>query len=149
MKLKVALFLMVSGLSALSSAGVNDTKTLLTQIGQNADVGNGSWDVKTYDVSTFDVTKAIASDLKEAQQQYPKCGKYSTIPYRRDSIKEIGKAASDNKTVDALSALYKQGKIAKMYAIHNDMHNIDCAQLWVEVYTTDGFLLEINYGEND
>jgi hypothetical protein len=124
------------------------TKRVLNFIAQNAEVGNGSTNLKTYDPKNFDVVAAMKSDLKQVKKEFPKCGPFNTTSFRRESIEALRKVTSDAQTADALADLYRKGKISKMYTIHTN-NEIDCSRMWIEVYTTDGDLLEIYYGMND
>ena len=146
MKCLAALLIVL--VTAAARADQAATKAVLADIAKAADLENGSWDIKEYNMNGFDVQKAMDSDLAQAKELYPKCGPFRSFEFRRESIASIKTVGQDAKTAAALRALYNQDKIAKMYAIKTNK-NIDCSQLWIEVYTTDGVLLELNYGHDD
>lgn len=77
-----------------------------------------------------------------------KCGPYGTTTDRRETIALMAKITDDKPTADALTVLYDAEQISKMYSIYTNK-NIECSQMWVEVYTIDGWLLEPFYGMND
>ena len=136
------------GLATSSASADSSTRRVLNFIAQNADVANGSTNLKTYDPKDFDVAAAMKKDLKQVKKEFPDCGPFKTTSFRRESIEALRKSTNDGKTADALADLYKKGKISKMYSI-NTNNEIDCSRMWVEVYTTDGDLLELYYGMND
>jgi hypothetical protein len=139
--------LMVVCLSGVAMAEEADTSKALQTIAKNAQVGNGDVRVGKYEVAKFDEAKAI-KEMLVVKTDYPKCGPWKGTKFRRDGIAQIRKFGSDAATADALTELYKDKKIARIYSIRTN-NEIDCSRLWVDVYTVDGNKLELYYGMND
>jgi hypothetical protein len=145
---KLAGILVFCIIASAAYAADSSTHKTLQQIADNADVGNGETDLTTYNASSLNLAAAISKDLNQVKKDFPDCGPFKTTQYRRESIDALRKESNDSKTADALSDLYRQGKIAKIYSITTNI-GIDCSRMWVRVYTTDGELLKIYYGMND
>lgn len=131
-----------------AGAKSSDLKSELQKIAENANVANGGTEIKKYDIDSLDIEKSMDSDMKIIKKEYPKCGPFKKTVYRRDTIEAINKKAFDPDTAKALTDLYNQGKIVKMYSILTN-NDIDCSRMWVEVFTSEGLLLELYYGMND
>lgn len=149
MKTFASIFGVLSACVAMTSAYAGDsTKKQLQEIAENAEVANGSTDLKAYDARTFKLVTALNKDLKIVKKDHPDCGPYLTTQSRRETIDALRKYSDDDVTADALNTLYKDKKIFKMYSIRLN-NDIDCSRMWVEVFTTDGNVLELYYGLND
>jgi hypothetical protein len=146
--LAFSLFILLSYASFAQTA--TDTKIDVQSIAQNAEVANGGTEVKTYDAKTLNADQMLKTDLASVRKEYGrKCGPYITSTDVAHSIQLIrDDIPGDKVTADALDQLNQKGQILKMYSITTN-NEIDCSRSWVEVFTTDGQLLELYYGMND
>ncbi len=143
------IFLTISLLLATQfSMAASDLEKTLNTIAENAQIGNGSVEVKHFDLKTFKVEELFANDLAAVKAEYKDCGPFHTEKNRRPAIQVVREIGYDTETADALQALYDQKKILKMYTIHTN-NEIECSRMWAQVYTTEGWLLELYYGMND
>ncbi len=144
----IAVFLISNTVTVYASSSSRSTKDILQEIADNAEVANGSTEVKEYNAKTLDVSKELSNDLKVAQKHWDGCGPFKTTTYRRDSIRALEEYSHDQKVIDALMHLYQEKKISKSYSISTN-HNVECSQIWVEIFTTDGYRLSLWYGLGD
>ena len=150
MKMKSISLIAFTTLTILASFTFSDASTekKLNEIAVNATLGNGSADVKTFNVKTVDFAAELKRDLAWVKKEFPKCGPFKVTDYRRDTIAAMLKFTDDQETAKALTELYNDKKLKASYSILTN-NDIDCSRMWVQVFTNDGYLLELYYGLND
>ncbi len=139
MKSLMAFVLLIASLSSFAG-----TQEVLQAIADNANVGNGDAEVSKKSFTAAEGSKLI----KYWKGRWDNCTfskPYTSNKAAFNAVKEYG---FDEDTAKALAKLEKSGKIAKVFGFETD-HDIACSQMWINVYTTDGYALEIWYGMGD
>lgn len=139
MKLVLAFFVTV--MTAQAYAG---TAEVLQAIADNANVGNGSADVTKKSFTPAEGSKL----LKYWKGRWDNCTFSKPYASNKAAISAVREYGFDEETAKAIAKLEKSGKVAKIYGFETD-HDIACSQLWVNVYTVDGYSLELWYGMGD
>ena len=137
----------------ISTSAFAGLKEDMQGIADNAEVGNGSANLKAYIVKDFNAETALSKDLSDVKKEFDqgdfKCGPFKITKDRRQTIKVVASGMpGDKATAAKLTELNNQKKILKAYSITTN-NEIECSRSWVEVYTTDGLHLALYYGMND
>ncbi len=140
MKTLLALVMMFNCLSVSAA-----TKDVLEAIAENANVGNGSADVTKAPAFTDAAGKKL---LKYWAGRWDNCTFSKPYPTTKAALAALKEYSFDDATVNALKKLDQAGRIAKVYGFETD-HDIACSQIWLNVYTVDGYVLELWYGLGD
>lgn len=140
MKTILSLFLALAALSAIAA-----TKDVLQAIADNADVANGSAEVSKKPLITPAERKKLVNYWKG---RWDNCTFSKPYASNDAALKALADYSSDTATVDAIKKLISQGRVAKIYGFETD-HDIACSQIWINVYTIDGYVLELWYGLGD
>lgn len=140
MKSLLALALMFNILSASAA-----TKDILQAIADNAEVANGSADVSKKPSFTDAEGKKL---LRYWMGRWDNCTFSKPYPSTKVALLALKKYSNDIPTVNALAKLDQQGRIAKIFGFETD-NDIACSQVWLNVYTIDGYVLELWYGLGD
>ncbi|MFL5783122.1 MAG: hypothetical protein ACJ76H_00850 [Bacteriovoracaceae bacterium] len=130
-------------LALTTTAFAKTTQQLLQDIADNADVANGNAEVKK---GSFN-QKAADAQMKNWKSRWDNCT--FTKPYVDDkALSSLLKYSDDSVTVNAIKELQKSHLVTKVYGYETD-NDIACSQVWINVYTKDGYVLELWYGLGD
>ncbi len=139
--MKFALVLIVTFSVFSAFAG---TAEVLQAIADNANVGNGGAEVSKKAFTSAEGAKM----LKYWKGRWDNCTFSKPYTSNKAAISAVKDYGFDEDTAKTLVKLEKAGKIAKVYGFETD-HDIACSQMWINVYTVDGYALEIWYGMGD
>jgi hypothetical protein len=135
-----------SGLFAMNSlVATASTADVLKRIADNANVANGSAEVKKK--APFNDIEG-ARTLKYWKARWDNCTFSKPYPTTQAAFAALLKYSNDEATVKELKKLESAGRISKVYGFETD-NDIACSQLWMNVYTIDGYVLELWYGLGD
>ncbi len=140
MKSLLALVMMFNCLSVSAA-----TKDVLQSIADNAEVANGSAEVTKGPAFTDAAGKKL---LKYWSGRWDNCTFSKPYTSTKQALAALADYSTDTATVEAIKKLDKAGRIAKVYGFETD-HDIACSQIWLNVYTVDGYILELWYGLGD
>lgn len=140
MKTILAFVLTLTTLSAIAA-----TKDVLQSIADNAEVANGSAEVSKKPSFTDAEGRKL---LKYWKGRWDNCTFSKPYGSNKEALAALKDYSEDTATVDAISKLVQAGRVAKIYGFETD-HDIACSQIWINVYTTDGYVLELWYGLGD
>jgi hypothetical protein len=134
-------------LTLLSSQLAFASRAALKEVLDTAQTGNstpyGRDQVIRYSVESFDKT----AELKQMRKRESKaCGPWKKTVYRRDGLALMDRIDSEAATL--LRAMYDRKEIAAMITTESN-NEIECSIAYVKVFSTDGWMLELNYGMGD
>jgi hypothetical protein len=129
----------------LSLSSMASTLDILKSIANGADVANGSADVKQG--PSFN-DRAGSQFQQYWKARWNNCKFSAPYATKEKALSSLLAYSNDKATVDAIKKLDAQKRIAKIYGFETD-HDIACSQVWVNVYTIDGYVLELWYGLGD
>jgi hypothetical protein len=131
------------GVSVPSFAG---TLEQLERIAEQASeyIGNGDSSTGRYVVSKFDKTKAIQALNK---RKFEGCT-WTTVTSRREAISLIKTEKDARNTAESLMKMYDQKRLKAVIGLLSD-NDVSCSRYFVEVYTNDGYKLNLNFSNDD
>ena len=141
--MKKLVLMLLLGVSVSAFAG---TQEQLNRIGETAMdfLGNGGYETTTYDVKTFDKSKAIKNLNK---RKFEGCD-WETLKSRRQTIAAIKRDIGATSTAEELMKMYDQKRLKAVIGIQSD-NDISCSRFYVEVYTNDGYKLNLDFDGSD
>ena len=86
----------------------------------------------------------VGTDLDDCRRALELAERYDGV----FAVLGIHPHSAGTATAKALEDLYDANKINKIYTILTN-NNVECSQMWVEVYTKDGLKLDLWYGMGD
>ncbi len=138
------LLLIILSAITLNTAAFAGTKEILKEIADHADVQNGDTDVSTYNLATFKLQDAIIQ-LSRSLPNRNGCG-YATSGRRQLSLDSLKDINARDEVYEALQDLHKKGLVRYMIArTNNEGESENCSIFRFEIFTTDGYVLSLNY----
>jgi len=122
------------------------TKAVIESIEEYVEVHNGSVSSGLYDVNTFTMQKALRNLARGMKSEEDSCT-YESVVGRREAIALIrSESIGDDSVAEKLKELYDQGLLkTAVTRMHADGERESCSLYRVNVYTTDGNYLSIDY----
>lgn len=139
------IFVITLVLLSLSAFAGSSTRETLQAIADNAQLGNGSASVTKKAPMTGKEMQKFLSTLKK---EWSNCTFTRPTSDPKKAFRFVNDQTGDSSTSDAINELIRQGKVASIYEVETD-NDIACSQAWINVYTTDGFALEMWFGMGD
>ena len=143
-ELSMRILLVILAALNLSTAAFSGTEATLKEIAEHAEVKNGDADVSTYKVENFKLQDAI-NQLNRNLPNKNGCG-YRTSGRRQLSLDSLKDIDARDDAYETLQELHKKGLVRYMIARTNtDGESENCLIFRFEVFTTDGYVLSLNY----
>lgn len=125
---------------------LSETEAKLVEIGDGANVANGSYETSKFDLNSFDLKKEQA-ELDRLRKGWPGC-KWQRETDRATIYKLMDEEAYDPDTTKRVKALESKPGLFNIIALISDSE-IQCSQRYFLIYTADGYKLSLLYSQGD
>ena len=141
-------------LARLEDGNSRSTEELLNEIGDVANVSNGSWNVSRFKVKKLNLQKEVAK-LEKGLPNGMYDGEctfenYTSTEYSLETLSGNSWLEEDREAPALLEELQQKGLILNMIGRgYMDGETEICALFHFKVFTTDGWLLDLEYNFTD
>lgn len=125
---------------------LTETEKTLIDIGENANLANGTYETRKFDVNTLDIS-AEKANLKMETIGFENCT-WTEMSDQKEILKMIKVGADDADASKKIAQLVKRPGLLDMIALISD-NDVSCSQSYVWLYTADGVKLELMYSQGD
>lgn len=125
---------------------LSPTEAALQDIGEEAQLANGGYEVSKFNLSSFDKENEVVA-LEKMAKEWEGCT-WTPMSDRQEILKMIRTTAFDPDAARKIKALEKKPGLLEVIAIISD-DDISCSQRYVWIFTEDGYKLDLSYSQGD
>ena len=136
-------------LARLEDGDARSTEDLLNEIGEAANISNGSWQVVKFNVKRFRLSRELDKLEKELPDNPDAECTFENYPSTQDSLSMLSGSSWLEEDITLLEKLDQKGLILHIIGRGLAEGETECCSYYhFKVFTTDGWVLELDYDFN-